>query len=138
MPTGLNGSDVLLKIGAKFIGGQTGSSLDETVDIIETTTKFSTGKAKTKMGGEYSFTLSVDCSVNPDDATNATYEETRATMLARELVTFIIGGTEVGDKYITGSCIISGMSASHPQNDRVTFSVSIEGSGLPTTGTVTT
>jgi predicted secreted protein len=138
MATGLNGTDVLLKIGQKFISGQTSSSLDETIDIIETTTKFSANKAKTKMGGEYSATMSVDCKVDPSDSTNATYEETRTTMISREAVSFIIGGTGVGDKYITGNCIISGMSAAHPQNDATTFSVSLEITGLPTTGTVTT
>lgn len=138
MATGKNGSDVLLKIGSKYISGQTSSSLDEAIDMIETTTKLSTARAKTFMSGEYGATMSVDCSYDPSDSTNTTYEEARAVLLAGEPVAFVIGGINVGDKFISGNCLFSGIGSSHPENDRVTFSVSIQVTGATATGTVTT
>lgn len=136
--TGVNGTSILMKIGTKLLAGQISASIDEAIDIIETTSKLSASRAKTHIGGEYGATLSVECSVDPTDVANADYWETRTTMIAREKVAFTLGGVNAGDKYLTGYLIISRLSPSYPQNDRVTFSLDATIVGLPTQGTVTT
>lgn len=135
--SGVNGTLALLKIGSKYVSGQLGGSLDESVDIIEVTDKFSPERAKEKMGGEISGTGSIECQINPSDTTNATYAEVKATMRARELVDFAFGEITVGSTYETGKLIISGISKAIPQNDRITFTVNFETSGPIKTETVT-
>ena len=133
---GINGTLMLMKIGAKYLAGQQSASLDESVDEIEVTTKFSSDRAKEFFGGEISATGSVECIVDPDDSTNATYEETKITMRSRELVSFTIGGTEAGDDYEYGSLLITGMSKAMPQNDKVTFTLNYRVSGAVKSDTV--
>ena len=135
--SGVNGTLALLKIGSKYVSGQLGGSLDESVDIIEVTDKFSPERAKEKMGGEINGTGSIECQINPADTTNASYAEVKATMRARELVDFAFGDTTVGATYETGKLIISGISKAIPQNDRITFTLNFETSGPISTATVT-
>lgn len=136
--TGVNGSTILLKIGSKLLAGQLSASLDETIDLIQTTHKLTSSSAKTYIAGEYGATMSVECSVDPSDSTNTDYWEVRSTMISREPVQFTLGGIEAGDKYMSGNCVISGLSKANPQSDKVTFTLNATVTGLPTVGTVTT
>jgi len=134
--SGINGTTILFKLGTKLVAGQTSANYDESVDVIETTSKLSVERWKTKIGGEISGSGSVECIVDPNDTTNATYAEVLAAVRARELVDFSIGGTATGDKFQTGKCILTSISNAYPQNDKVTFSLSFETSGKITEGTV--
>ena len=134
--TGINGTSVLMKIGTKLLAGQMSTSFDEAFSTIETTNKLSANRAKTYIGDEYSAKFSIECMVNPNDATNATYEEVRLSALAREAVAFTFGGIETGDSYISGYLIIDSLSKSAPKSDKVSFTISAVITGYPTTGTV--
>ena len=134
--TGVNGTSVLMKIGAKLLAGQMSTSFDEAMSTIETTNKLSANRAKTYIGDEYSAKFSIECMVNPDDVTNATYDEVRNTALAREAVQFTFGGVQPGDKYITGNLIIDSISYAAPKSDKVSFTISAVVTGYPTPGTV--
>jgi predicted secreted protein len=135
--SGINGTLALLKIGSKYVTGQLGGSFDESVDIIDVTTKFSSEAAKEKIGGEIGGSGSIECAIDPSDSTNASYADVKATLRARELVAFAFGDqTTVGSTYETGNLILSGVSKAIPQNDRITFTVNFETSGPITTATV--
>lgn len=140
MATGMNGSAILLKIDVsgtpKLIGGQISGSHEGSADAIETTSKLSTGGAKTYIVGEHGFTMNVECKVNPDDSTNASYSDVYTAFKAKAVLSYVYGGIVAGQKTYSGECIITGISESAPQNDVETFSLSIQTSGEETEGTV--
>ena len=140
MATGMNGSAILLKIDVsgtpKLISGQISGSHEGSADAIETTTKLSTGGAKTYIVGEHGFTMSIECKTNPEDNTNATYSDLYTAFKAKAVLSYVYGGIVAGQKTYSGECIITGISESAPQNDTETFSLSIQASGDETEDTV--
>jgi Predicted secreted protein len=135
-----NGSQILMKIkvGAaeKLLSGQVNVTHDLKIDAIETTTKLSTGGAKTFMAGEYTITYKVDCVTNPLDTTNATYSDVFAAAKAKTEIDYTYGGIVAGEKKYTGKAIIVGLSNAAPQNDKQTFSVDLQVTGEEVEGTV--
>lgn len=140
MATGKNGSAILLKLevtgGTKIVQGQVSGTFDGAVDTIDTTNKLTTGGAKTAIAGEHGYTISAECKIDPGDATNATYSEVFAAFKAKAIIDFYYGSTVATEKYMSGECIITGLSESAPQNDSETFSISLLVTGEVTENTV--
>ena len=136
----VNGSKILIKLkfssGDKLLAGQMSASHDITVDTIETTHKQSTAGAKTFIAGEHTITYKVDCVVDPNDTTGASYSDVYAALKAKAEVDYTYGGITTGDKKYSGKAIITGLSQSAPQNDKVTFSIDLQVTGDETEGTV--
>jgi TP901-1 family phage major tail protein len=136
----VNGTKILIKLNLggteKLLAGQMSATHDVTVDAIETTHKLSTGGAKTYIAGEHTITYKVDCVVDPNDTTNATYSDVYAALKAKAEVDYTYGGITTGDKKYSGKAIITGLSQSAPQNDKVTFSIDLQVTGDETEGTV--
>ena len=136
----VNGSKILIKLKIsneeKLLAGQMSASHDITVDTIETTHKQSTAGAKTFIAGEHTITYKVDCVVDPNDTTGASYSDVYAALKAKAEVDYTYGGITTGDKKYSGKAIITGLSQSAPQNDKVTFSIDLQVTGDETEGTV--
>lgn len=137
---GRNGSSILLQltIGGtlKTIAGQISGSHDLTVDTVDTTHKLSANAAKTFMATEHTATMSVDCQVDPNDSTNATYSDVYAAAKAKAAIAYSYGSATVGEKYYTGSAIITGVSQSAPKADKITFTLNLQVTGDETENTV--
>jgi predicted secreted protein len=134
----VNGSLVLVTIGAQQITGETTNSLSLIRDAIETTHKMSPERAKTYIAGEKGATFSVSGMLDPTNVVDYGWSTAYAAYNAATVVTFRIGGIVAGDKYITGSAFITSLTLDNPQNDRSTFSMDLQVTGPTeelTTGT---
>lgn len=136
----VNGSLMLIKLKIsgtdKLLAGQMSGGHDVKVDLIDTTNKLSTSGAKTYIAGEHTITYKVDCIVDPNDSTNATYDDVYTTMLAKQTVDYTFGGISTGDTKFTGKALITSLSQSAQKNDKVSFSLDLQVTGTETKGTV--
>lgn len=141
MATGINGSAILLKLtvggSLKIVAGQVSGSHEATVETVETTHKLSAAGAKTYIATEHGFSISMECKIDPGDSTNADYSDVYAAMKAKTPIAYSYGSAVSGEKYYTGSGIITGLSESSPQADCETFSVTLQVTGDETENTVT-
>ena len=135
-----NGTMILikLKIGEtdKLLAGQISGTHDLKVDTFETTNKLSANQAKTFLASQHTVTYKVDCVVDPNDSTNATYSEVYAVAKSKQAVDYIWGGIETGSKKYIGKAIITSLSQSAPMADKITFSIDLQATGDETEGTV--
>lgn len=130
-----NGTNVLVKLGDTTILGQTSSSFDLAVDMIETTHKQSTARAKTYEAGEHGFTCAVESKLDMAEGADIMALENAAALGTEH--DFESSSTIVGSVKRSGKCLISGVSISEPQNDVVTVSFTLQGTGVITRSLVT-
>jgi len=133
-----NGSDVLLLIGTTKISGETTNSLSLIRDAIETTHKHSSAKAKTYMPGESGATISVSGCFDPTNVADWGYATAFTAWSSASVLTFIVGGVVPGDAVYEGSAFITSLTLDNPQNDRSTFSVELQVTGVVSTDVVPT
>lgn len=135
----MNGTKVLVKLGASgseaALAGETSNSQDFAFDMIETTVKASSEKAKTYETGEYGGTFSVEAKLKQDEGATikALYDAAKAGTAQSVIVTSDV----VDDIEITGSALISGISLGNPENEVRTVSFNCQYTG-PITATVIT
>ena len=134
-----NGTQVLLKIvdtggTPATIVGQTTSTLDRSVDMIETTVKASPSRAKTYEAGEIGGTISCEAQVKNDEGTAMVALHTAAA--AGTVQDFLYTSGVVGDVEFSGSALISSLSIGDPQNDVRTISYSLQITGPVTAAVV--
>lgn len=135
-----NGTQVLLKIAntgdaEATIVGQTTSTLDISVDMIETTVKESPERAKTYEAGEIGGTLSCEAMMKNDEGTAMLALHTAAK--SGTVQDFILTSGVAGDIEFSGAALISGLSIGAPQNDVRTISYSLQITGPVTAAVVT-
>lgn len=123
-----NGTALIVQIGGTAVSCQTNSSaFNATRDMIETTCKDATGSNKTYIPGEKDITIDVEASYDPtgtlalDDVFDDWDDGT--------LITWTWGSTAAGETYYTGSGYISDLNPTAPQNDRASYSFTIQVSG---------
>ena len=120
-----------LKIGTKFLIGETSSSINTTVDDIDTSSK-ATGLESDGIPGRVSENISFESMADETNATDYGYALAKAARDARTLLTFEIvrvdaTGTQVsGSEVISGAGIISSLTLDNPDNGPSTFSGTIE------------
>lgn len=123
-----NGTALLVLIGGTAVSCQTNdTALNMTRDMIETTCKDATGSAKTYIPGEKDATIDVEAAYVIGDAngfTSVFNDFDNGTE-----ITWTWGSTVSTEKSYTGSGYISDLSISAPQNDRSTFSFTIQVTG---------
>ena len=123
-----NGTALVVKIGGTAVSCQTDdTSLSLTRDMIETTCKDATGSAKTYIPGEKDATIDVNAAYIVDDANGFT--SVFSDFDNGTEITWVWGSTVAGEKSYTGSGYISDLSVSGPQNDRATFTFTIQVTG---------
>lgn len=130
-----NGSDLLLKLATTVVDCTTNQSIDLTVDMIDATTKDSTGDAKEFLGGEHTGTISVEGKWS-EGTSNYSLEDIIDAVLAKASVAFVWGGTTTGNLIISGNCLLSNFNASGPKNGEATWSASMQITGQVTRSTV--
>jgi predicted secreted protein len=122
----------------KKIANATSNSLDISKDMIDVTSKDSAG-AKEFIAGEYGYTLNVEAIFEDDQSVGASqisYKDLVTDLLAGTLLTIVMSSNVTGDEKYTGSAFFSSLSLSAPNNDKATWTGTLQGSGALTLGTV--
>ena len=125
----VHGKEGLVKAGGTAIGDLTGFTLETTGDVVESTALSDSDKSF--IAGRTSFSGNLDMNFNRANAP-------QATLLAGSSIAFILypEGATSGDRTYTGSGIVTGMSVNNSLDSMVTKSVTFQGTGALTIGTV--
>ena len=122
----------------KKIANATSHSFDVSKDMIDVTSKDSAG-AKEFIAGEYGYTLNVEAIFEDDSSVGATqqsFKDLATDLLAGTLLTIVISTNVTGDEKYTGTAFFTTLSLSAPNNDKATWTGTLQGSGALTIGTV--
>jgi predicted secreted protein len=122
----------------KKIANATSNSIDISKDMIDVTSKDSAG-AKEFLAGEYGYTLNVEAIFEDDNSVGASqisYKDLVTDLLAGTLLTIVMSSNVTGDEKYTGSAFFMSLSLSAPNNDKATWTGTLQGSGALTLGTV--
>jgi len=125
----VHGKEGVIKAGGSVISDVTAFGLETTGDVVETTALGESVKSFTS--GTTSFSGNIDVNFNRGDTV-------QNTLLAGSQIAFILypEGASSGDRTYTGSGIVTGMSVSNSLDSMVTKSVTFQGTGALTIGTV--
>ena len=124
-----HGKEGVLTIGETTLGNATGSTVDTTHDVVEDTALGSS--MKSFLVGRGSFTFSIDMNFDETDS-----GQTALVQGAELTFAFLPEGNESGDRKFSGSGIVTGMSVSVPLDGVITRTVTGQGTGGLTIGTV--
>lgn len=137
------GTRVLIKVAGGLLVGQTSISSSLAATMIEISNKLS-GKASEFEYGRINETLAVEgIGSTAKEATLKGYWELRAAVNAHTKVAIVLteyadetaAADVVGAQELTYNALISGLDASFPDNDKITFSCNFQISGLPVEAT---
>lgn len=123
----VKGLDVLLKVGGQVVGGQKSASIEMNQSPIETTTKDSEGWT-TKIAGKKAWSTTCDALFFvSDEGQKAVYDAFESgTAIDVEL-------SNTSGYYRKGKALVTSISEEAGDEDVVSFSVSLEGTGSLTT-----
>nr|BAR19846.1 Phage major tail protein 2 [uncultured Mediterranean phage uvMED] len=124
-----HGKDAVVHVGGANIGQATGFTVDTTQDVVEDTALGSS--MKSFVVGRGTFTASIDMSFDDDDTAQNTLVQ--GSSLSFE---FMPEGSGSGETKLSGTGIVTGMSVGVTLDGVTTRTVSIQGSGGLTIGTV--
>ena len=137
------GTTVLIKVAGELLVGQTSVSSSLAATMIEISNKLS-GKHSEFEYGRLNETLSVEgIGATSKEDTQKGYYELRAAVNAHEKVEVVLTNFSdetgilavSGDETLTYQALISGLDGSWPDNDKITFSCSLQISGKPVQST---
>lgn len=111
----------------------TSNSLSFTTDMIDVTTK-SSGTHKEYLPQWQDLTIDFE-GIYTVTASTAGFEDLLTSKLAGSAVSWEFGTTASGTPKWSGTGYITGLDVDAPQDDKVTFSGSIQNTGDPTVGT---
>ena len=120
------------------IANATSHSIDFAKDMIDVTNKDSAG-AKEFIAGEYGYTLNVEGIFENEASVSASglsFKDILTDCLAGTSLTVVFTTNVSGDDKWTGSAYFSSLSLSAPNNDKATFTGTLQGTGAITAGTV--
>ena len=124
-----HGKDAVVHVGGTNIGQATGFTVDTTQDVVEDTALGAS--MKSFVVGRGTFTASIDMSFDDDDTAQNTLVQ--GSSLSFE---FMPEGSGSGETKLSGTGIVTGMSVGVTLDGVTTRTVSIQGSGGLTIGTV--
>ena len=124
-----HGKEGVVKAGGTAIGELTGFTLETTADVVEDTQL--SDATKSFVSGRTSFSGTLEMSYDETDSP-------QQTLTAGSEIAFILlpEGATSGDESFTGSGIVTGMSVTNGMDAVVTRSVTFQGTGALTRGTV--
>ena len=124
-----HGKEGVVKAGGTAIGELTGFTLETTADVVEDTQL--SDATKSFLAGRTSFSGTLEMSYDESDSP-------QQTLTAGSSIAFILlpEGATSGDESFTGSGIVTGMSVSNAMDSVITRSVTFQGTGALTRGTV--
>ena len=124
-----HGKEGVITIGGTTLGNATGFTVDTTHDVVEDTALGSS--MKSFLVGRGTFTFSIDMNFDETDSGQTTMVQGAELTFA-----FLPEGNESGDRKFSGSGIVTGMSVSVPLDGVITRTVTGQGTGGLTIGTV--
>ena len=124
-----HGKEGVVKAGGTGIGEITGFTLETTGDVVEDTAL--TDAAKSFLAGRTSFSGTLEMNYDETDSP-------QQTLTVGSSIDFVLlpEGNSSGDESFTGSGIITGMSVNNALDAVITRSVTFQGTGTLTRGTV--
>ena len=124
-----HGKEGVVKAGGTAIGEITGFTLETTADVVEDTEL--SDATKSFLAGRTSFSGTLEMSYDESDSP-------QQTLTAGSSIAFILlpEGATSGDESFTGSGIVTGMSVNNGMDAVITRSVTFQGTGALTRGTV--
>ena len=124
-----HGKEGVITIGGTTLNNATGFTVDTTHDVVEDTALGSS--MKSFLVGRGTFTASIDMNFDETDTGQTTMVQGAELTFA-----FLPEGNESGDRKFSGSGIVTGMSVSVPLDGVITRTVTGQGTGGLTIGTV--
>ena len=124
-----HGKEGVVTIGGTTLGYATGFTVDSTHDVVEDTALGDS--MKSFLAGRGTFTASIDMNFDETDS-----GQTALVQGAELTFAFIPEGNESGDRKFSGTGIVTGMSVSVPLDGVITRTVTGQGTGGLTIGTV--
>ena len=124
------GSEGTVKVGANVIAEIRSFSLEESGEVLETTTMGDV--SRTYVPSLRTFTGTVECYWDETDATG----QGALTVGAEITLNLYPEGDTAGDTYYTGSAIVTGSSLNSSFDGMVERSITVQGPGALTTSTV--
>ena len=124
-----HGKDAVVHVGGTSIGQATGFTVDTTHDVVEDTALGSS--MKSYVTGRGTFTATIDMNFDDDDTAQGNL--TQGSSLSFE---FMPEGSGSGEQKLSGTGIITGMSVGVTLDGVTTRTVSLQGTGGLTIGTV--
>ena len=124
-----HGKEGVVKAGGTAIGEITGFTLETTADVVEDTEL--SDATKSFLAGRTSFSGTLEMSYDESDSP-------QQTLTAGSSIAFILlpEGATSGDESFTGSGIVTGMSVNNSMDAIVSRTVTFQGTGALTIGTV--
>ena len=124
-----HGKEGVVTAGGTGIGELTGFTLETTADVVEDTAL--TDATKSFVAGRTSFSGTLEMHYDETDSP-------QQTLTAGSSIAFILlpEGNSTGDESFTGTGIVTGMSVGVPLDGITTRSVTFQGTGALTRGTV--
>jgi len=124
-----HGKEGVVKAGGTGIGELTGFTLETTADVVEDTAL--TDATKSFVAGRTSFSGSLDMNYDETDSP-------QQTLTVGSEISFVLlpEGNSSGDESFTGSGIITGMSVTNGMDAIISRSVTFQGTGALSRGTV--
>ena len=124
-----HGKEGVVKAGGTGIGEITGFTLETTADVVEDTAL--TDATKSFVAGRTSFSGTLEMNYDETDSP-------QQTLTVGSSIDFVLlpEGNSSGDESFTGSGIITGMSVNNALDAVITRSVTFQGTGTLTRGTV--
>ncbi|HDR8302777.1 TPA: phage major tail protein, TP901-1 family [Bacillus cereus] len=118
------GVDIIVKVGspAVAVGGQSGCTINRSMNVIETTDKTSNGWV-TKIGGTKEWSTELESFIVTGDAGYTALNKAFKDRAEIDVEAVVAGVT------YSGKALISDFPIEAPQDDAVTFTVTLEGSG---------
>jgi hypothetical protein len=124
-----HGKDAVVHVGGTSIGKATGFTVDTTHDIVEDTALGNS--MKSYVVGRGTFTASIDMNFDDDDTAQGTLVQ--GSSLSFE---FMPEGSGSGEQKLSGTGIVTGMSVGVTLDGVTTRTVTVQGNGGLTIGTV--
>lgn len=124
------GSEGTVKVGANVIAEIRSFSLEESGEVLETTTMGDV--SRTYVPSLRTFTGTVECYWDETDTTG----QGALTVGAEITLNLYPEGDTAGDTYYTGSAIVTGSSLNSSFDGMVERSITVQGTGALTTSTV--
>ena len=124
-----HGKEGVVKAGGTAIGELTGFTLETTADVVEDTQL--SDATKSFLAGRTSFSGTLEMSYDETDSPQQTLQ------VGAEIAFILLPeGATSGDESFTGSGIVTGMSVNNAMDAVITRSVTFQGTGALTRGTV--
>ena len=124
-----HGKEGVVTIGGTTLGNATGFTVDTTHDVVEDTALGSS--MKSFLVGRGTFTATIDMNFDETDTGQTTMVQGSELTFA-----FLPEGNASGDRKFSGNGIVTGMSVGVALDGVITSTVSIQGTGGLTIGTV--